>query len=69
MLQQSETMNESQSDGKIKPPTKQPLVDWIVEANGKLDSNTTIAKKSFLVTGISNALGGDESHFIHNDAV
>ena len=61
MLQQSETMNESQSDGKIKPPTKQLLVDWI-EANGRIDFNTTIAKKSFLVTGISNALGGDENH-------
>lgn len=65
MLQQSDAMNES--DGKIQPPTKQHLVDWVIEANEQLDANITIVKKSFLVTGISNALGGYENHLIRND--
>ena len=67
MLQQSDAMNES--DGKIKPPTKQHLVDWIIDANEQLDSNITIVKNSFLVTEISNALSGYENHLIRNDVV
>lgn len=45
MLQQSDTMNES--DGRMKLPTKQHLVDWIIEANEKLDCNTIIVKNPF----------------------
>ena len=67
MLQQSDTIK--QSDGKIKPSTKQHLVDWIIEANEKLDCNNTIVKQSFLMTGISDALGGYESHIFCNDEV
>ena len=49
-----------------KPP-KQLLVDWIVQANNMIGSNHCIVKKSFLVTGLSNALGGHEDHLIRND--
>ena len=53
MLEQSE-----KGDGKISPPSKQVIVNWIEDANSKLHSNPTIVKKSFLVTGLSNSLGG-----------
>ena len=52
---------------KIAPPSQQLLTDWLVEANTKLNDNSTIVKKSFLVTGISNALGGHENVLIRND--
>ena len=54
---------------KINPPSKQLLVDWVLEANQMLDSNLAIVKKSFLVTGLSNALGGEENHLIRDDSV
>lgn len=62
MLEQS-----SNADDKINPPPKQSLVDWIICANEKLHDNPAIAKKAFLVTGISNALGGYEDQLIRND--
>ena len=65
MLQQSDAMNES--NWKIKPPTKQQLVDWIIDANEQLDANITIVKNSFLVTGISNVLGSYKNHLVRND--
>ena len=52
----------------IKRPTKQLIVDWIEEANQILNSNLCIIKKSFLVTGISNALGG-EDQLVRDDNV
>ena len=52
---------------KIAPPSKQLLTDWLVEANTKLNDNSTIVKTSFLVTGISNALGGHDNVLIRND--
>lgn len=51
---------------EIKPPTKQHLVDWVLKGNQMLDSNV---KKSFLVTGLSNALGGHEDALIRDDQV
>ena len=62
MLEQSE-----KSDGKISPPSKQVIVNWIEDANSKLHSNSTIVKKSFLVTGLSNSLGGHEDYLIRDD--
>ena len=54
---------------KIPPPSKQHLVDWITGANRKIHLNSVIVKKSFLVTGLSNALGGHEDHLIRNDLI
>ena len=43
-------------------------MSWrITEANSMLDSNVAIVKKSFLVAGLSNALGGYENHLIRDD--
>ena len=62
-------LENSSSDQAIKRPTKQLLVNWIEEANEKLDSNLCIVKKAFLVTGLSNALGGQEDQLIRDDKV
>ena len=55
MVEQSDVVGST--DKKIEPPSKQHLVDWITEANRKLHLNQIIVKISFLVTGLSNALG------------
>ena len=62
-------MLEHSSDQIIKKPPKQLIVDWVEEANEKLDSNFCIVKKSFLVTGLSNALGKEENRLIRDDTV
>ena len=59
MLEQSE--NDST---KIPPPSKQLIVKWIEAANNTLDANVCIVKKAFLITGLSNSLGGHEDHFL-----
>ena len=47
---------------KIKPASKQQVIDWVVQSNNILDSNEDMIRKSFLVCGISNALDGSENH-------
>lgn len=63
MLEQSES-----DTAKIPPPLKQLIVDWVEVANGTLDANPTIVKKAFLVTGLSNSLGGHEDELIRMHA-
>lgn len=63
MLKQSDLFSDAE---KIKPPTKQHIVDWIDQANKKLHINAKIVKKSFLVTGLPN---GHEDDQIQNDLV
>ena len=48
------------------PPSKQTMVDWIITAWLELAQKID-AVESFLVTGISNALGGHEDKLIRND--
>ncbi len=64
-----EYMLEHSCDELVKRPSKQLIVDWIEEANTILNSNLSIVKKSFLVTGISNALGGEENELVRNDNI
>jgi hypothetical protein len=45
-----------QSDGRIPPPSKSDLVQWVQEANCHLNTQTDIIKKVFKVWGITNAL-------------
>lgn len=61
-LAESEKGNE-----KIQPPSKSLILEWIKAAQDKLESNPVIAKKSFLIAGISNALGGHENELIRNE--
>ena len=49
--------------------TLQLVLNWIKAANETLYWNKCIIKKSFLVTGLSNALGGHEDHLIRDDRV
>ena len=51
---------------KIAPPSKTHVLQWINEAQILLEDNKTIVKKSFLVTGISNALGHFEDDMVRN---
>ena len=65
-------MLEHQPSQQIKRPYKQHIVNWIEEANSKLNSNICIVKKAFQVTvvtkafqvtGLSNGLGGHVDAF------
>ena len=49
---------------RLKPASKQQVVDWVVQSNNLLDSRKGIVRKSFLVCGIANALDGSQNHFI-----
>ena len=62
MLEQAESDSE-----KVSLPPKQLIVNWIEAANSKLKSYPCIVKKSFLVTGLSNSLGGHENQLIRDD--
>lgn len=64
ILEQSED-----NTAEIPPPPKQLIVDWVEAANGTLDTNPTIVKQAFLVTGLSNLFGGHEDELIRNDDV
>ena len=52
---------------KIPAPSKQTILDWIQVAWLELAQKVQAVKKSFLVTGISNALGGYENELVRND--
>jgi len=41
---------------KIKPPSKQQIIDWVEQA--WYETKTEVVKKSFLCTGIANACNG-----------
>lgn len=62
-------MLEHSSEEVIKRSPKQLVVNWIEDANRMLDSNMNmcIVKKAFMVTGLSNALGGEENELIRDD--
>ena len=67
MVEQSDL--DGRAEKKIQAPSKQHLVDWITEAYRKIYLNQIIVKNSFLVTGLSNALGEHEDILIRNDLV
>ena len=49
---------------RLKLATKQVVIDWGVQSNRLLNTKKEIICKSFLVCGISNALGGSQNQFI-----
>ncbi len=74
MMVEAEDLERKRAEGntpaskmKIPAPSKQTVVDWIVTAWLELAKNVEAVKKSFLVTGISNALGGHEDELVRND--
>lgn len=52
---------------KIRPPSKQAVVDWIASAVKNLSKKVDMVKKSFIVTGISPALNGAQDHLVRKD--
>ncbi len=74
MMESAEELERKRAEGntpasqmKIPAPLKQMMVDWIVTAWLELAQKVDAVKKSFLVTGISNALGGYEDELVRND--
>ncbi len=74
MLDSAEELEKKRAEGstpvskmKITAPSKQTMVDWITAAWLELARNIDAVKKSFLVTGISSAIGGYEDELVHND--
>ena len=49
---------------KLKPPSKQPVLDWVVAAWKATREKKALIEKSFKVCGISNSLDGSEDHLI-----
>jgi hypothetical protein len=63
MFANTEELERQRAEGQpplFMPPSKQTMVDWIITAWLELTQKIDAVKKSFLVTGISNALGGHE---------
>lgn len=58
-------LNPNERKIKIPKPTKQQLVDWVVEAWKLIPEEVVV--KSFKVCGISNALDGSESNLTSVD--
>lgn len=70
MIKKSEESEQQETPlEKIPPPSKQLICEWLEVAVSKLSSNPVVVKKSFQVTGISNALGAFEDELIRNDAL
>ena len=55
------------TDARIKPPSKQLVVDWVEAAVSKLKDKPKLIRKAFVVTGIANALNSAEDHLIKRD--
>ena len=57
------TENPSPQD-KLKPPDKPKLVQWIKSGLNYLQEKHETVMRSFLVSGITNALDGFQNHFV-----
>ena len=55
---------QQQPGDRIKTPSKQQVLDWVVQSNTTLNSNSAMVSKSFLVCGISNKLDGSQNNLI-----
>jgi len=52
---------------RLKSADKQTIIDWIAKGVRVIREKTELVKKSFLVTGIANALNGRDDHILRND--
>lgn len=52
---------------KIKAPSKQDVVDWVVAAVSELRGRQDLVRKSFVVTGIATSLNGAEDHLVRKE--
>ena len=62
MSYMQDSVSHLQNGERLKTPTKQQVVNWVVAANQHIGGNTAMIKKSFLVCGISN--DGSQNHII-----
>lgn len=51
---------------KIRPPSKQMVVDWVGSAVEKLKTRREMVQRSFVTTGIAVPLNGSKDHMIRN---
>ena len=67
--QQVQQIGEDIPPKPLKIPTagKQDIINWIKDGCQYLKDNRAMTQKSFIVTGISNALGGYEDNMIRNE--
>ena len=54
---------------KIRPPSKQLIVDWVASAVNNLKGRGDLVRKSFVVTGIAPAINGAQDHLVRKDDV
>lgn len=66
-IQEEVAILKEDSEHRIRPPSKQKVVDWIGSAMEGLSTRIELIKKSFVVTGISCALNGSDDHHIRKD--
>ena len=45
---------------KVRCPPKEAVIEWILQAQQKIEERSMIIKKSFLVAGITNTIGSSE---------
>ena len=64
VLNGQEAVGRQQPGERIKTPTKDQIIGWVVQSNNGLGSNAAMVKKSFLVCGISNKMDGSENPLI-----
>lgn len=50
----------------IKPASKQSIIDWVASAWYKIGQKPDMVMKSFIVTGIAQALDGSEDDSVRN---
>ena len=67
MLSETEKLDKENPKGKIPPPSRQLIVDWVEDAWANIKRRKDSIAKSFLVTGISHTFGTWEEELIRND--
>ena len=67
MLSETEKLDKENPKGKIPPPSRQLIVDWVEDTWANIKRRKDSIAKSFLVTDISNTFGTWEEELITND--
>lgn len=67
ILQHVKEVDEDNPQKILPTAVKQDILNWIEEGCQYLKDNRAMIQKSFIVTGVSNALGGHEDNMIRNE--
>ena len=60
----AESVSHLENGERLRSPSKQQVVNWVVAANQHIGGNSVVIKKSFLVCGVSSALDGSQNHIL-----